>query len=147
MYLISPSSVDLDWYSSDEAMDMDSTNQSDRTFFTLTATMNDLKIEFSKNELELCKVGDPSSCQRFLCFLRGLYEKSIDRIAPAAERHTLDDLEELNHVKKINNGEDSANITETDCPLSDVRFHTHQYKVFLQDSLKMDVEENYTTFV
>lgn len=58
--------------------------------------MNDLGLEYSQNDLELCKVGDPASCLRFLHFLKQSYEQSINlKIAPSAEKMDISDIKDI----------------------------------------------------
>lgn len=93
MYLISPLSVKLDWFSSEEALELDDSKLVDQTYFLLTEALIGLGIEYSQNDLELCKVGDPSSCLRFLHFIKRLYEQSVDcKIAPSAEKMDINDV-------------------------------------------------------
>lgn len=94
--MISPSSVNLDWFSSDEALDLEPSKLVDQTYLQLTNALKALQLEYSENDLELCKVGDPCSCLRFLSFLKKSYEESVNRkIAPSAERMTITDLKDF----------------------------------------------------
>ena len=68
----------------------------ERTYQLLAKALNEIELEYSENDLELCKVGDPSSSLRFLHFLKRSYEQSVDRkIAPSAEMMTVTDLYEF----------------------------------------------------
>jgi hypothetical protein len=139
--LISPSSVDLGWFSSDEALDLEESDRVEQTYLQLTKALKELGLEYSGNDLELSKVGDPSSCLRFLNFLRTKYEQSVNRkIAPSAEMMTMTDLHEFKKEgdKIIEPAKQS--VTESDYIASDVPLVLNDLE-FFQNLVKVDFNE------
>ena len=100
---------------------MDNASLIDQTYLQLATALNDLEIEYSKNDLELCKVGDPSSCLRFLHFLRRSYELSVDRkIAPSAEQVRVEEIKETKKEDDKNVEAHSSSNAESDYKVSEV---------------------------
>ena len=119
-----------------------------QTYRMLLNALDEIGIEYSHNDLELCKVGDPSSCLRFLHFLKRSYEQSVNRkIAPSAEIICIQDLKEIkkDEVEVIDANEES--VTDSDYSISEVFKTIDNVIEFFQNSIKMDFDEISIFFV
>lgn len=145
--MIAPSSVNLNWFSSDEALDLEPHVLIERTYQLLAKALNEIELEYSENDLELCKVGDPSSSLRFLHFLKRSYEQSVDRkIAPSAEMMTMTDLYEFKKETENMMVSEEEPVTESEYTASEVWLMLYALE-FFQDLAKMDFNDVSTLFI